>query len=581
MRLILSGNAAVARGAFEAGVEIAAAYPGTPSTEILEHMATYEDDIYAEWSVNEKVAFEIAFGGSLGGKRSLAVMKHVGVNVASDVLMTASYTGVNAGLVFVSADDPGMHSSQNEQDNRFYARMAKVPMLEPSNSQEAKDFTVLAFGLSERFDTPVMLRMTTRVCHGKGVVELGERLELETRPYEKDARKTVMIPAYARARHVLVEERRGLLEDYAESFEHNRVEMSDTDLGVISSGVAYEYAREALPKASFLKLGMTYPLPSTALKAFASKVNRLVVVEELEPYLEDALRALGLEVTGKDLLPRVGELSPEIVRSKVAGERDAPAGASAAPLPARPPVMCPGCPHRGPFSILKKLRATVSGDIGCYTLSSLPPLEAMDTCVCMGASIGVGQGLKRSLSGRQAERTVAVIGDSTFIHSGIPSLVNAVYNGADLTVLILDNRTTAMTGHQDHPGTGRTLQGNEASVLDLEALARAVGVPYVQCIDPNDLEETERVLREAMAVQGPSVVVARRACVLIDRDQQGDALEVDEEACTVCKLCIRLGCPAICLEDDTAVIDTAFCTGCELCAQVCPVDAISSGKATA
>ena len=581
MREILSGNAAVARGAFEAGVEIAAAYPGTPSTEILEHVATYEADIYAEWSVNEKVAFEIAFGGSLGGKRSLAVMKHVGVNVASDALMTASYTGVNAGLVFVSADDPGMHSSQNEQDNRFYARMSKIPMLEPSNSQEAKDFTVLAYELSERFDTPVMLRMTTRICHGKGIVELGERLELQAKTYEKDARKTVMIPAYARARHVLVEERRGLLEDFAESFEHNRVEMGDTDLGVVSSGVAYEYSREALPDASFLKLGMTYPLPDAALRDFASKVKRLVVVEELEPYLEDALRALGLEVTGKELLPRVGELSPEIVRARI-GESPAEAGqAAGGPLPARPPVMCPGCPHRGPFSILKKLRATVSGDIGCYTLSSLPPLEAMDTCVCMGASIGVGQGLKRSLSGRQAERTVAVIGDSTFIHSGIPSLVNAVYNRSDLTVLILDNRTTAMTGHQDHPGTGQTLQGKDAPVLDLEALARAVGVPYVQCIDPNDLEETERVLREAMAVQGPSVVVARRACVLIDRDQQMGALEVDEEACTVCKLCIHLGCPAISLEDDTAVIDTAFCTGCELCAQVCPVDAISSGKATA
>ena len=579
MKTILSGNAAVARGAYEAGVEVAAAYPGTPSTEILEYTATYEE-IYAEWSVNEKVAFEVAFGGSLGGKRALAAMKHVGVNVASDALMTASYTGVNAGLVVVSADDPGMHSSQNEQDNRYYARMAKITMLEPSDSQEARDFTVLAFELSERFDTPVMLRMTTRVCHGKGAVEQAERQPVPQREYMKNPQKTVMIPAYARLRHRFIEERRGRLEAFAETFAHNRVEMGDPAVGIVSSGVAYQYAREVMPDASFFKLGMTYPLPMVALKDFASKVKRLIVIEELEPFLEEQLRAAGLKVTGKDVLPRVGEFSPELLRSYlVEADGKAPA-AQATDLPARPPVMCPGCPHRGPFSVLKKLRATVSGDIGCYTLSVLPPLETMDTCVCMGASIGVAQGLKRSLTGRQAERTVAVLGDSTFIHSGIPSLVNAVYNGTNITVLILDNRTTAMTGHQDNPGTGRTLKGQPAPELDFEGLARAIGVGHVQTVDPIDLEAMERAVREALAADRPSVIVAKRACVLVDRDQfTTGAMEVDPERCGLCKLCIRLGCPAISLGEDTVSIDPNLCIGCELCAQVCQSDAISERAA--
>ena len=579
MKTILSGNAAVARGAYEAGVEIAAAYPGTPSTEILEHTATYEE-IYAEWSVNEKVAFEVAFGGSLGGKRSLAAMKHVGVNVASDALMTASYTGVNAGLVLVSADDPGMHSSQNEQDNRYYARMAKIPMLEPSDSQEARDFTVLAFELSERFDTPVMLRMTTRVCHGKGAVTQGERQSVPQRAYTKNPQKTVMIPAYARLRHRFIEERRDRLEAFSETFAHNRVEMGDPAVGIVSSGVAYQYAREVMPDASFFKLGMTYPLPMVALKDFASKVKRLIVVEELEPYLEEQLRAAGLEVIGKDVLPRVGEFSPELLRSCLVEADGNVSAAQASDLPARPPAMCPGCPHRGPFSVLKKLRATVSGDIGCYTLSVLPPQETMDTCVCMGASIGVAQGLKRSLAGRQAERTVAVIGDSTFIHSGIPSLVNAVYNGTDITVLILDNRTTAMTGHQDNPGTGRTLKGQPAPELDFEGLARAIGVGHVQTVDPIDLEAMERAVREALSADGPSVIVAKRACVLVDRGQfTAGALEVDPERCGLCKLCIRLGCPAISLGEDAVSIDPSLCIGCELCAQVCPSDAISERAA--
>ena len=575
MKTILSGNAAVARGAYEAGASVAAAYPGTPSTEILEDIAANYSEIYAEWSVNEKVAFEVAFGGALGGRRALAAMKHVGVNVAADVLMTAAYTGVNAGMVLVSADDPGMHSSQNEQDNRLLARMAKIPMLEPSDSQEAKDFTVLAFQLSEQFDTPVMLRMTTRVCHGRSVVKLGERQEAPKRSYEKDARKYVMIPAHARERHRLIDsERLPQLARFSESFAGNRIEPGGRSLGIMASGVAYQYAREAFPQASFLRLGLTNPLPQELVREFAAQVDRLVVVEELEPFMEDQLRAMGLEVSGKDLLPRIGELSPEIVRRCLGGTNGRPAdNDDLAALPRRPPVLCPGCPHRGLFWALKKARVTVTGDIGCYTLSVLPPLEMMDTTICMGASIGVGQGLVRAVEGTKARPVVAVLGDSTFVHSGIPSLVNAVYNQADLTVVIADNRTTAMTGQQDHPGTGRTLQGSEAPQLDFEALARAVGVEHVATVDPLDVEATEKAVRAALDHAGPSVVVARRPCVFVDREQFTGPVSVDAEACTRCKICIQLGCPAISLSDDAAVVDTYLCLGCELCADICPQDA--------
>ena len=396
MKTLLSGNEAVACGAYEAGVEIAAAYPGTPSTEILECIATYKE-IYAEWSVNEKIAFEVAFGGALGGKRALAAMKHVGVNVTSDALMTASYVGVKSGLVLVSADDPGMHSSQNEQDNRYYAKFAKIPMLEPSDSQEAKEFTILAFELSERFDTPVMLRMTTRICHGKGAVELGERRPAPQRTYEKNSEKYVMIPSHARERRKLIEERHKQIEAFAETFDGNRVEMGNPAIGIISSGVAYYYAKEVMPEASFFKLGVTYPLPKEALKKFAKNLKRLYVVEELEPYLEEQICAIGLNVIGKEVLPRVGELSPELLRERLIEKKETQFTQPSIPLPKRPPVMCPGCSHRGVFYILKKLKAVVSGDIGCYTLSTLPPLETMDTCICMGASIGVAQGLSRAL----------------------------------------------------------------------------------------------------------------------------------------------------------------------------------------
>lgn len=580
MKSILSGNASIARGAYEAGVMVAAAYPGTPSTEILEEIAASypASEIYAEWSVNEKVAFEVAFGAALGGKRALAAMKHVGVNVAADAIMTAAYTGVNAGLVLVSADDPGMHSSQNEQDNRYFARFAKIPMLEPADSQEAHDFTILAFELSERFDTPVMLRVTTRVCHSRTVVELGERTVPPPRPYQKDPRKYVMVPAHARQRHDLLEGRRPQLLACAEEFAGNRVEMRDRSVGIVASGVAYQYAREALPSASLLKLAFTHPVPVDLVRRFAAQVGRLYVVEELEPYLEEQLRAAGLAVVGKELLPRTGELSVEIVRRALQGgngsARDAgPMGFSVADLPRRPPVLCPGCPHRGLFAALRQVRATVTGDIGCYTLSALPPLEMMDTCVCMGASIGVGQGMVRALDEPQAGRTVAVLGDSTFIHAGIPSLVNAVYNGTPLTVVIADNRTTAMTGQQDNPGTGKTLQGTAAPVLDFEALARAVGVEHVATVDPIDVGATEAVLRAAMAHPGPAVVVARRACVFVDRNQFAGPVAVNAEACKRCKACLRVGCPALSMTEESAVVDAALCAGCEVCGQVCPHDA--------
>lgn len=576
-RRLLSGNGAVARGAYEAGVEIAAAYPGTPSTEILEYIADY-NEIYAEWSVNEKVAFEVAFGGALGGKRGIAAMKHVGVNVASDAFMTISYVGVNAGLVLVSADDPGMHSSQNEQDNRYYAAMAQIPMLEPSDSQEAKDFTISAFDLSEKFDTPVLLRLTTRISHGKGIVALDERHVPQKREYKKDEKKYVMIPAYARVQREKVIERLARLEEHSEKIALNRIEINSNKLGIISSGIAYQYAKEVFPDASFLKLGMTFPLPKRMIKDFAEKVKKIYVVEELEPYIEEQVKALGIKVTGKEALPRTGELSAEVIRKCFfSGGKTAHAELTT-DLPKRPPVMCPGCSHRGMFYLLKKMKAVVSGDIGCYTLSTLPPLETMDTCICMGASIGVAQGLWRTTEGAHANRIVAVLGDSTFIHSGIPSLVNAVYNKTGITVIILDNRTTAMTGHQDNPGTGRTLKGEEAPVFDFEGVVKAIGVDYVRVVDPMNMKETEKIIKEGCSQPGPSVIISRRTCVLLDRNQFSGQVTIDEELCNQCKLCLKLGCPAISLKDDKIIIYPQLCNGCELCLPVCNRGAILSHR---
>ncbi|NLL19281.1 MAG: indolepyruvate ferredoxin oxidoreductase subunit alpha, partial [Clostridia bacterium] len=451
MKSLMTGNQAIARGAYEAGVTVASAYPGTPSTEIIENMTTYPE-IYAEWSTNEKVALEVGIGASIGGARALVAMKHVGVNVAADPLFTFSYTGVNGGLVLISADDPGMHSSQNEQDNRNYAKFAKIPVLEPSDSQECKDFMVLAYQLSEQFDTPVMVRTTTRVAHGQSLVDLGDRQEGIVKEYEKNPPKYVMLPGYGRQRHPLVEARREALAKYNETAPINRIEWGDKRIGIITSGVVYQYVKEALPEASVLKLGMTFPLPQQLIKDFAEQVDKLYVIEELEPFLEEQIKAWGIEVVGKELFPRIGELSPELIGAKLGNWNQE--AAVAVEVPNRPPVLCPGCPHRGVYYVINRLKLTVSGDIGCYTLGATPPLSAMDTCICMGASISGALGLEKARGKDFARKLVAVIGDSTFLHSGITGLLDVVYNGGTFTTLILDNSTTAMTGHQEHPGTG-------------------------------------------------------------------------------------------------------------------------------
>jgi indolepyruvate ferredoxin oxidoreductase alpha subunit len=582
---LLSGNEAIARGAYEAGVKVAAAYPGTPSTEILEYLAEYEG-LHAEWAPNEKVAVEVALGASMAGARAIAVMKHVGVNVAADPIFTASYTGVKGGLVIVTADDPEMHSSQNEQDNRHYAIAAKIPMLEPSDSAEAKAYTRLAFSLSERFDVPVFLRTTTRVSHATGAVVLGD-VEPPAVPlgFVEEPAKWVMLPVNARKRHVLVEARMRALREFAETFEGNRIEWGDRSLGIITAGVAYQYVREAFPDASVLKLGLAHPLPERLVRAFAAGVKRLIVVEELDPIIETHVKALGVPVEGKDRIPLLGELNPRIVRQAISGEA-APV-CEPAVVPNRPPNLCAGCPHRSLFFALNKCKVTVTGDIGCYTLSALPPLKSMDTCVCMGASIGTAFGMERALG-----EVVAVIGDSTFVHSGITGLINVVYNRGFSTVIILDNGTTAMTGAQDHPGTGKTLQAEAAHRLDLAALCRAIGVEHVYTVNPHDQETTEAVLRREINRDAPSVVIARASCVLLPehRAERRPALEVVEELCNGCKACGKLGCPAIewiPLTPEEAVaagkkptqkgmvrINRLICDGCNLCPDVCKMRAM-------
>ena len=566
---IMTGNEAIARGAYEAGVTVGTAYPGTPSTEILETLARYKG-IHCNWSVNEKVALEVGIGASLAGARVITCMKHVGVNVAADPLVTFSYTGVGGGLVLVAADDPGMHSSQNEQDSRHLARLAKIPVLEPADSQEAKDFVLYALELSERFDTPVLLRSSTRISHSRGLVALGEPLPREPKEYVKNAPKYVMLPAYARRRHPLVEARLQALQEEAEKSPLNRIEAGSPELGVVCSGVAYQYVKEALPDASVLKLGFSYPLPAGLVRRFAAAVKRLLVVEELDPFMEEQIRALGLEVTGKELFPAVGEYSTELIREKVRGESRGTIPPRE--IPSRPPLLCPGCSHRGVFYVLKQLKVHVMGDIGCYTLAATPPLEAMDSCICMGASIGTALGMvlaKPELAGR----TVAVIGDSTFLHSGITPLIDVVYNAAPVTVLILDNGTTAMTGHQAHPGTGFTLQGKKVPAVDLEALCRAVGVRRVAVVDPFQLDRLRQTLKEELAAGEPSVIIARHPCPLLTRESS-PPLAVKEDQCNGCRLCLRLGCPAISFDGKKAAVNPSLCNGCGLCAQVCRQQAI-------
>ncbi|NLO04193.1 MAG: indolepyruvate ferredoxin oxidoreductase subunit alpha [candidate division WS1 bacterium] len=576
-KLLLSGNEAIAHGAWEAGVRFGSGYPGTPSSEILPALNEL-GEVYCEWSVNEKVALEAAAGASIAGARCLVTMKHVGVNVAADPLFTMSYTGVEGGLVIISADDPSMHSSQNEQDNRHYARASKVPMLEPSDSQEARDFTMRAFELSEQFDTPVFLRPVTRICHSDGLVEVGERAEVPLRgELQKQPEKYVMIPAYARKRRVFMAERTRALVELAEHDEINREEMGDTSLGIITSGAAYTYAKEAFPEASFLKLGLVWPLSPERIRRFAEQVDRLFVIEELDPFLTEEILAMGVAVERVDESFRIGELTPARVREMIAGE-PAPDTTADEDLPPRPPTLCAGCPHRSVFTLLRKLKAYVTGDIGCYTLGTLPPLQALHTCLCMGAGINEAHGMQK-VRGHEAP-VVAVIGDSTFTHSGITGLVNIAYNAGVSTVVIVDNRTTAMTGGQVHPGVGETLSGMPGRALDFEALARAVGVEDVRVVDPYDMAATEAALRETMASPEPSVVIARRECVLMVRERR-PAPDFDADRCTRCGACIRIGCPALWAEDDGGKrpiprINTALCTGCLMCAQVCPVDALKA-----
>lgn len=567
MKKLLLGDFAVARGAWEAGVRVAAAYPGTPSTEITEELARY-DDVYSEWSPNEKVAMEVGIGASVRGARTIVSMKHVGLNVACDPLFAASYTGVNGGLVVAVADDPSVFSSQNEQDTRVTAVSAQVPVLEPSDSMEAKEFTKLAFDLSEQYDTPVILRLTTRVAHSQSLVELGERQELPLRAYEKNIAKYVMMPANARVKHTVVEERMAKLSVDADSLSINRIEMGDNKLGIICSGGVYEYVKEALPDASVLKLGMVYPLPYELIKKFASSVDRCVVAEELAPHIETLIKAHGINVEGKNLFPRCGEFSANLIRRCILGGADS---VSAAQVPARPPVLCAGCPHRGVFYVLSKLKLNVLGDIGCYTLGAVPPLGSMDAVVCMGASIGMAIGFDKA-DPEAHKHSVAVIGDSTFIHSGITGLIDAVYNKAPITVIILDNRTTGMTGHQNHPATGKTIKNEPTYELDLAEVCRAVGVPNVRTVDPGDLGEMERAVKEELAKDEVSVIIAKKPCVLLTKKLY-NGFRVNG-LCKKCKACLKLGCPAIVNGKDGITIDVSLCTECGLCKGVCKFGAI-------
>ena len=572
MKTLMLGNEAAARGLYEAGCAVVSSYPGTPSTEITECAAKY-DEIYAEWAPNEKVAMEVAFGASLAGKRSFTGMKHVGLNVAADPLFTISYTGVNAGMVIGVADDAGMHSSQNEQDSRHYARAAKLPMLEPSDSAEALAFMKLAFDLSERFDTPVLLKMCTRIAHSQSIVETAARTQPPERPYRKDAAKYVMMPGNARRRHPVVEERLGALADYAETTPLNRVEAgSDTSIGLICSSTAYQYVKEVCgDRYPVLKLGMIHPLPKRLILDFAARVQRLIVVEELDGFIEAHCNGLGLAVEGKSLFPAIGELSQNAVRTALGME---PAGgtALAEPIPPRPPVMCAGCPHRGLFYTLKKHKLTVLGDIGCYTLGATPPLTAIDAVICMGASVSGLHGFNKA--GADAHRTVAVIGDSTFMHSGMTGLVNIAYNDSNSTVIIVDNSITGMTGHQDNPTTGRNLKGDPAAKVDLEALCRALGIRRVRVVDPYDLAACDRAVTEELAADEPSVIIARRPCALLKYVKHNGPLAADADKCRGCGKCMQIGCPAISIADRKVSIDNTLCTGCGVCSQLCSFGAL-------
>lgn len=587
MKHLMTGNEAVARGAYEAGVSYASAYPGTPSTEILENMAQYKDVLTAEWANNEKVALETAIGASMAGVRTLAAMKHVGVNVAADPLFTIGYTGITGGLVLVSADDPGCHSSQNEQDNRYYAKFAKIACVEPSDSQESKDFMKSAFEISEKFDVPVLFRMTTRVCHSKGLVDFEERQEVPIIPYVKKPQKFIAAPAHARILHPIVEDKLKAMEAFSNETPLNRFEWGSKKIGIVTSGVAYTYAREVFGEsASYLKLGFTHPLPMDKIRSFAKEVETLYVIEELEPYIEEQMKAAGISCIGKDKVPRVGELNPDIVAKALLGEERETVHPNDDLIVGRPPTLCAGCPHRGFFFTLsKKKNVVITGDIGCYTLGSSEPLNATDSVICMGASISMGHGAKKAFERHNVDkRVVSVIGDSTFFHTGVNSLINTAYNGGNTVNVILDNRITGMTGHQENPGSGYTLEGDATNPIDIPALVKAIGIKHVVTVNPLKLDEMNQAIDDAFEFEGPSVIITRWPCVLKsfspedlkEFDLSKKLCHVVEDKCRGCKICTKTGCPAISFDNETkkAKIDKYMCVGCEVCLQACPFDAI-------
>ena len=573
MKKLMIGNQAVAEGLHDGGLGVVSSYPGTPSTEITEFLSRF-DDIHSEWAPNEKVACEVAFGSSLAGARSACAMKHVGLNVAADPLFTLSYTGVNGGLVICVADDPAMHSSQNEQDSRHYAMASKVPMLEPADSMEAYTFAKNAFQLSEKFDTPVLLRMCTRIAHSQSIVETGEKVPATLKGYEKNPAKYIMAPANAIRRHPLVEERTLALQELAENCEYNTVEMTSDEIGIITSGCSYQYVKEVMgDSASILKIGMSYPLPVKLIKDFASKVKTLYVIEELDPYIENHVKALGIECIGKEKFSILGEFSQATI-AKAFG-KELPENVSAdSVIPNRPPMMCAGCPHRGLFYTLAKNKITALGDIGCYTLGSAPPLNALDTTLCMGASISGLHGFNLARGSEAEKKSVAVIGDSTFMHSGMTGLVNVAYNATNSTVIIVDNSITGMTGHQQNPTTGYNIKGAPAAKVDLEALCKALGINRVRVVDPYNLKECNDVVKEELAVEEPSVIISRRPCILLKSVKLEASLKVDAEKCKSCKRCMTLGCPAISMKDGKAKVDATLCVGCGVCKQLCAFDAI-------
>ena len=576
-KVIMLGNEAIARGAYEAGVKVSAAYPGTPSTEISEYLVQYKEDLYCEWSPNEKVATEVAVGASIAGTRAMSCMKHVGFNVAADPAYSVSYMGVNGGLVIIVADDPGLYSSQNEQDTRMVARAAQLPVIEPSDSSEAKEYIKMAFELSEQFDRPIVYRTTTRLAHSQGLVTLEDRKVPEDKPYVKDIRKTVMMPGNAKLRHVEIEKRNKELAEAANTLPINRVEMNDTKIGVITSGIPYQYVKEALPNASVCKLGLVNPLPRKMIEDFASKVDKLYIVEELDPVIEEQVKSWGIECVGKDIFTVQGEYSANMIRERILGETleiNQPAA-----VPGRPPILCPGCPHRSVYYTLKKLKMHAAGDIGCYTLGAVAPLSVVDTTMCMGSSISTLHGMEKAKGKEYIKNWVAVIGDSTFLHTGVNSLMNMVYNQATGTVMILDNSTTGMTGHQDHAATGKTLMGNPTYAIDIPGLCRAMGIKNVVEVNAFDIETLEKTIREEVAKDEVSVIITKSPCVLLSKEKK-PLYTAHSDKCKKCGMCMKPGCPAMTKNaDGTVYIDDTMCTGCGLCEKLCKFNAIELAKA--